>query len=231
MKFRAFVLLASFAGLAAGTIVAQQSGVKSSEVVRTRGNVLAVEDSDRVKIATDEGNIYSLTLLGVDAPDEKQDHFKNAKKRLAELVRGKEVTVILRTNEMNETFATVYAGAEDVGLRLIQDGLAWYSPRRGRDQNAADRDKYIQAENSARSAKTGLWKDKDPIAPWTFRGEKMETAPVTLAASADTSKESTPKSHPVPGRTYILGPRGGCYYLNESGIKVYVKDKSLCSKP
>ena len=34
---------------------AQQSGVKASKVVRLRGNVLAVEDSDRVKIAADDG--------------------------------------------------------------------------------------------------------------------------------------------------------------------------------
>lgn len=32
---------------------------------------------------------------------------------------------------------------------------------------------------------------------------------------------------PVPGRTYLKGPRGGCYYLNSSGTKVYV-DHSHC---
>jgi hypothetical protein len=32
-------------------------------------------------------------------------------------------------------------------------------------------------------------------------------------------------------RKYILGPRGGCYYLNENGAKVYVRNKELCTKP
>lgn len=32
---------------------------------------------------------------------------------------------------------------------------------------------------------------------------------------------------PVPGRTYAKGPRGGCYYLNAKGAKVYV-DHSYC---
>ncbi|HMO80290.1 MAG TPA: hypothetical protein PKD24_05830 [Pyrinomonadaceae bacterium] len=32
---------------------------------------------------------------------------------------------------------------------------------------------------------------------------------------------------PPEARTYILGPRGGCYYLNSSGRKVYV-NKELC---
>ncbi|WP_149912566.1 hypothetical protein [Sphingobacterium cavernae] len=30
------------------------------------------------------------------------------------------------------------------------------------------------------------------------------------------------------GRTYIRGPRGGCYYINRNGGKTYV-DRSLCN--
>jgi endonuclease YncB( thermonuclease family) len=223
---RAFLSLAFFTTLAVGACVAQQSDVKASKVIRLRGNVLAVEDSDRVKVAADDGKVYSATLIGVDAPDEKQSYYKKAKKRLAELVDGKDVTVMLRSDEKNESYAVVYVGAEDVGLRLIQDGLAWYSPGRSGAQSAADREKYQQAQAAAKASKTGLWDDKDAIAPWTFRGEKselpVETEPTPAAAS---------KSVPVPGRAYILGPRGGCYYLNEQGIKVYVKDKTLCQKP
>jgi Micrococcal nuclease (thermonuclease) homologs len=139
-----------------------------------RGNVLAVEDSDRVKVAADDGKVYSATLIGVDAPDEKQSYFKKAKKRLAELVDGKDVTVMLRSDEKNESYAVVYVGADDVGLRLIRDGLAWYSPGRSGAQSSADREKYQQAQSAAKASKTGLWDDKDAIAPWTFRGEKSE---------------------------------------------------------
>jgi len=32
---------------------------------------------------------------------------------------------------------------------------------------------------------------------------------------------------PTPGRTYIKGSRGGCYYLTASGKKTYV-DHSYC---
>ena len=208
---------------------AQQSGVKSSRVVRLRGNVLAVEDSDRVKVAADDGSVYSATLIGVDAPDDKQSYYKKAKKRLTELVNGKEVTVMLRTNEKEESYAVVYAGAEDVGLRLIQEGLAWYSPVRSGAQSAADREKYQQAQATAKAAKSGLWEDKDAIAPWTFRGEKSELPTETDVVAGQAG--STQKPAPVPGRSYILGPRGGCYYLDEQGMKVYVKDKTLCQKP
>ena len=213
-------------------VTAQQAIVKPSTVARVRGNVLAVEDSDRLKIATDDGNVTSVTLQGIDAPDEKQDYFKKAKKRLADLVEGKDVTVMLRTAETGESFAVIYAGGNDVGLRLIEEGLAWFAPNRSAAQNKIDREKYANAESSAKNSKTGLWGDKEAIAPWIFRGEKM--VPIGNEATADptlpTNTETPRRSQPVPGRTYILGPRGGCYYLNDQGIKVYVKDKTLCQK-
>ncbi len=39
----------------------------------------------------------------------------------------------------------------------------------------------------------------------------------------------TPRTRAIPNtdRTYIRGPRGGCYYLSSSGRKVYV-DRNLC---
>jgi endonuclease YncB( thermonuclease family) len=234
--FRIFtVLILAIAG--ANIALAQQSGVKGFRMMRVRGNVLAVEDSDRVKIAADDGSIYSVTLLGVDAPDENQGFFKKARKRLSELVDGKDVTVMLRTNERDESYAVLFVGGDDIGLHLIRDGLAWFSPLRAATQNDSDQDQYKEAEASAKTAKKGLWDDKDPVAPWTFRGEKLVTTatpPSTalkLASPTGSTTQPAPRAEPVPGRAYILGPRGGCYYLNDQGIKVYVKDKSLCNKP
>ena len=34
--------------------------------------------------------------------------------------------------------------------------------------------------------------------------------------------------HVKSARTYIRGPRGGCYYINPSGTKTYV-DRSMCN--
>lgn len=50
-----------------------------------------------------------------------------------------------------------------------------------------------------------------------------------LAAVEPTTTESKPeKAVKVPGRTYVRGPQGGCYYLTASGKKTYV-NKDLCS--
>lgn len=50
------------------------------------------------------------------------------------------------------------------------------------------------------------------------RPETKDTPPVS---SSDSNNKSS-------DRTYIRGPRGGCYYINSSGKKTYV-DKSLCN--
>lgn len=54
-----------------------------------------------------------------------------------------------------------------------------------------------------------------------------ETKP-TGAKPVDTKTSEPTKKIGSDGRTYVRGSRGGCYYINENGNKVYVKDKSLC---
>lgn len=52
----------------------------------------------------------------------------------------------------------------------------------------------------------------------------------TVVPNADTKPKAATLASPgssTTGRTYQKGPRGGCYYLNSSGSKVYV-DKAFC---
>lgn len=58
-----------------------------------------------------------------------------------------------------------------------------------------------------------------PPEPKSSSETKPETTKTTLV--------SPPSKGSSTSRTYLKGPRGGCYYLNSSGTKVYV-DKSYC---
>ena len=65
-----------------------------------------------------------------------------------------------------------------------------------------------------------------PPQPTTAAVPSSETAkPVTLTSSTST-ETSAPKTD-SSDRKYVKGPRGGCYYMNPSGSKVYV-DKKFC---
>jgi hypothetical protein len=61
--------------------------------------------------------------------------------------------------------------------------------------------------------------------------QKAETAKLDAEdareAAEDAKAERTASSRPKKKRTYITGPRGGCYYYDGNGNKVYV-DHSNC---
>jgi len=227
--------------LNAAGIFAQQAADKpqyagdAPKVVMVQGHILSIDDSDRVTFVGKDGTVYATSLLAVDSPDQNQNYYKKAKKRLSDLLDGKDVTAIVRKNDNGRYLASVYVAGQDVSLRLLQDGFAWYFPGHWKELNASEREKYSMAESASKTAKLGLWEDKEPVAPWVFRGEKIETEPAKVEAvqaeASSSGPESDPdKETPKAGRTYILGPRGGCYYLNDKGYKTYVKDKSLCVK-
>jgi hypothetical protein len=54
-----------------------------------------------------------------------------------------------------------------------------------------------------------------------------KAASLTSAATASTAKSSATSTKSAATRVYHRGSRGGCYYLNSKGNKVYV-DRSLC---
>lgn len=54
--------------------------------------------------------------------------------------------------------------------------------------------------------------------------EQTDVTKTTTGKSTDGKKSS---STGKPSRSYVRGPRGGCYYINSSGNKTYV-DRSLC---
>jgi endonuclease YncB( thermonuclease family) len=47
--------------------------------------------------------------------------------------------------------------------------MAWHYKYYQNEQTLEDQRLYAEAEESARSAKIGLWIDPDPIPPWDFR--------------------------------------------------------------
>lgn len=72
----------------------------------------------------------------------------------------------------------VRVGGVDLGLHMIELGLAWHYKRYATSQPPEEAASYAIAENAARSARAGLWRDlgtaAPPVAPWDWR--KASTA-------------------------------------------------------
>lgn len=211
------------------------------EISLIEGRVVLVYDGDHISIQGKDKKIYSIRLQGVDAPEDKQSYGKKARKKLDDLVGDKDVKVIVYKKDMYDRYVgSVYLNGQDIGLKMIEAGMAWHFKRFSGEQTSDARSRYAKAEVMARTGKTGLWGEEAPMPPWEYRNE--DGVEPQTAAVVETPKTLVGKTTVQPtaaattpgksgGRTYILGPRGGCYYLGDAGNKVYVKDKTLCNKP
>lgn len=174
------------------------------------GRVIKVVDGDSITVQAKGQVVYAIKLQAVDAPDVGQPFFEEARKSLSKLILNKDVRVVINTTYgENMIIGSLYRNGQDIGLTLIEQGLAWHFKRFAFQQNASARKSYSDAQSSASAARIGLWADEKPVAPWEFRGES------TILPSKNERK-------------YLVGPKGGCYYVSESGRKVYVQDKALC---
>lgn len=174
------------------------------------GRVIRVVDGDSIAVQSKGQVVYSVKLQAIDAPDVGQPFFEEARKSLSKLILNKDVRVVINTTYGKDMIiGSVYRNGQDIGLTLIEQGLAWHFKRFAFQQTAAARKSYSDAQSSASAARVGLWADEKPIAPWDFRGESVVS----------------PSNNE---RKYLVGPKGGCYYVSASGRKVYVQDKTLC---
>ncbi|MBX3244167.1 MAG: thermonuclease family protein [Acidobacteria bacterium] len=221
------------------------------------GRVVLITDGDQIAIRTKEGKGYTVRIQGIDAPEGDQSFGKKARGKLSDMVMNKDVKVIVLRRDRNDRYVgSVYYDGQDVGLKMLEAGMAWHYRSSSSEQAADVRARYARAELKARNDRKGLWSENAPIPPWEFAeegftgdadtsaqasvtdgvsqpvGSDTGVPPVpTPSGTAETKPSgSTPAGNTKDGRTYYLGPRGGCYYLSKSGAKVYVKDKSLCSE-
>lgn len=165
-----------------------------------------------------------IRLAGIDAPEKSQPFGNAAKKNLSALIYGKDVTLSgNKTDRYGRLVRKVLLNGEDINLRQVADGFAWYYREYSRELTPADRRLYDAAERKAKTAKAGLWRDNTVTAPWEFRRAKRAHSSPKIRAAGPTRPGEV-----LPSRQLYRGPRGGCYYVSDTGRKVYVK-RSLCS--
>jgi endonuclease YncB( thermonuclease family) len=63
----------------------------------------------------------------------------------------------------------VLDGSVDAGLEKIRAGYAWWYRAYAKEQSPEDQAAYERAEDEAREAKRGFWKELKPVPPWDWR--------------------------------------------------------------
>lgn len=173
------------------------------------GRVVRILDGDTVEVLNATQHTERVRLGGIDAPEKSQAFGTQAKQRLADLAGGQTVSVDWRKRDRNgRVVGTLLRDDRDLGLQMVREGYAWWYRAFANEQSAVDRVLYEAAEQSARTARRGLWADARPMAPWDYRHQPAPTAHDLGQC-------------PCGGDQRCTGSRGGRFCITPSGAKRY----------
>ena len=161
---------AFFAALVALAMAAH--GAPANEL---EGHVVGVSDGDSITVLDAERTQHKVRLASIDAPERGQAFGDASKRSLSALVFNKGVVVEWHKADRYGRLVgvvRVQPSGKDVGLAQVSDGMAWHYIAYEREQSAAERHAYRKAEDAAKLAGIGLWREAGPTAPWDYRSAK-----------------------------------------------------------
>jgi endonuclease YncB( thermonuclease family) len=136
------------------------------------GRVVSVADGDTITVLDETKTQVKVRLDAIDAPETGQPFGQASKKALSDMVFGRDVVVYRKKlDRWGRTVGHVLVDGVDTNLVMLEAGMAWH-------YKAYDKNKRLaEAENEARTARRGLWQDRDPVPPWEWRKQSRKTAP------------------------------------------------------
>lgn len=131
---------------------------------QTVGQVVSITDGDTLIVRESPTKSVKVRLVGIDAPERGQAFGTRARQALGEMVAGQVVEVVgTQRDRYGRVLGDVRHDGRSINLELIRRGMAWayveFDPPA----------EYVAAEAEARAARRGLWADKSPEPPWTYR--------------------------------------------------------------
>lgn len=164
---------------APGSAFAQDAS--RAETLRSRvafaARATGVADGDTVTVIDETAVKHRIRIAGIDAPESAQPFGSESRAQLAALLAGRKLQVEpIKRDPFGRLVANLSVDGSDVGLAMVEAGMAWHFVRYASDQTPAERAAYAQAERGARSARIGLWQDAMPLAPWAYREQIRRAA-------------------------------------------------------
>lgn len=150
--------------------VTQSAAWAAGDILSTVSlKVVRVVDGDTIICETPDGageDEVSIRLYGIDAPEKKQEHGERATKALRSLCgMGDFVTVrVSGIDHYGRVIGECFIHGTSLNRWMVKNGHAWwYEAYAGKDRDLA------ACQDLAAKGKVGLWAQKMPVAPWTYR--------------------------------------------------------------
>lgn len=130
---------------------------------------MRIADGDTLTLLVDQ-QPHKVRVVGIDAPERRQPFGERSKQNLAALAFNKNaIADCPKKDRYKRDLCKVMVDGQDVGLRQIADGLAWWYKKYSREQAGEDRVIYEEAEVTSRNQRVGLWENVEPVPPWEWR--------------------------------------------------------------
>ncbi|MGH8666142.1 MAG: thermonuclease family protein [Burkholderiales bacterium] len=111
-----------------------------------------------------------VKLTGVDAPERKQRFAQQAQRLASDYLGATPVAIAIdAVGDDDRVHGRVSIDGRDLGLVLLEAGLAWCDPDDSPRLPAALKGAYAHACEQARGQRRGLWQDANPVPPWEYR--------------------------------------------------------------
>ncbi|HGG5279232.1 TPA: thermonuclease family protein [Salmonella enterica subsp. enterica serovar Senftenberg] len=137
-------------------------GVSCSVNADVTGKVVKILDGDTIEVLSGE-QATRIRLNGIDAPEKDQPYGQRSRQYLTSLIGGKQVVAVgNKKDRYGRLLATINLNNQDVNGIQVYAGMAW----------AYTVERYGEYEQNAKSAKRGLWSQRDPIEPMKWRKYK-----------------------------------------------------------
>lgn len=236
----------------------QEQTPHSQYTTKSQYTLVEVVDGDTIKVEDQSGKVFSVRMIGIDAPESNTARYgyaecfgDEAKNHLKSLLDTTFVEIETDPSQgsfdkYNRLLGYVKVNGSNINERMIEDGYAFEYTY---NLPYAYMDSFKKAQRNAALSGKGLY---DSL---TCNGERISAQEY---AKRQTQKEQEEKEAKVKAEAalkslddyqkkererrereserrwnssshhYIRWPRGGCYYINSNGNKTYVS-RSLCN--
>lgn len=130
--------------------------------------VVAISDGDTLSARCGRPGGYEqikVRVAAIDAPELGQAYGQKSRQHLAQLCLHQRARIEpLERDRYGRTVARVHCGDVDAASEQVRTGMAWVYTR-----YAAGQPQLAPLERRARASGAGLWAQRRPMAPWTYR--------------------------------------------------------------